>query len=53
MMFEDFWYNVKEGLFMIIVLALGAMIIPSSATFGFYLMGKITPQLAPTCEVRK
>lgn len=52
-MFEDFWYSLRDGLLLMIVVAFGALIVPSSATLGLHLMTKIVPQLTPPCEVRK
>jgi hypothetical protein len=36
-----------------VVVAFGALIVPSSAALGLHLMTKLVPQLAPACEVRK
>jgi hypothetical protein len=52
-MFDNFWYSLRDGFLIMIVVAFGALIVPSSAVFGLYLMTKIVPQLTPTCEVRK
>ena len=52
-MFEDFWDSIRDGFVIMIVLAFGAFIVPSSAVLGIHLMTKLVPQLAPTCEVRK
>ena len=52
-MFENFWYSIRDGFVMMIVLAFGALIVPSSAVLGLHLMTKLVPQLTPTCEVRK
>ena len=48
-----FWENLKEGLVAVILFAFVGFIIPSSAVLGVYLMGKLIPALAPTCEVKK
>lgn len=52
-MFDDFWYSLRDGFLLMIVVAFGALIVPSSAVLGLHLMTKLVPQLAPTCEVRK
>lgn len=52
-MFEDFWYSIRYGFALMIGVAFGAMIIPSSAVLGLHLMTKLVPQLAPACEVKK
>jgi hypothetical protein len=52
-MFEDFWYEMKEVFYMIIMFAFAGIILPSSIVFGFYLMNKISPHIVPICEVRK
>ncbi len=52
-MFDDFWYSLRDGFLIMIVIAFGAFIVPSSAVLGLYMMQKIVPQLTPHCEVRK
>lgn len=52
-MFDNFWYTLRDGLLIMIVVAFGAMIVPSSAVFGLHLMTKLDSQLTPACEVRK
>lgn len=52
-MFDNFWYSVRDGFLIMIVVAFGALIVPSSAVLGLHLMTKIVPQLTPSCEVRK
>ena len=52
-MFDDFWYSLRDGFLLMIVVAFGALIVPPSAFFGLHLMTKLVPQLTPTCEVRK
>lgn len=47
------WDSIKEGFAVVIVLSFCAFLLPSSAVLGFYVMQKIVPQLAPSCEVQK
>ena len=56
-----FWNDIRAGLTVIILAGLSVIIIfattlfivPSSLSLGFYLMNKLVPALAPTCEVKK
>ncbi len=52
-MFDNFWYSLRDGFLIMIVVAFGALIVPSSAVLGLHLMTKIVPQLTPPCEVTK
>jgi hypothetical protein len=52
-MFYNFWYSLRDGFLLMIVIAFGALIVPSSAVLGLHLMTKLVPQLVPACEVRK
>jgi hypothetical protein len=45
------WDSIKDGFAIVIVLSFCAFLLPSSAVLGLYVMEKIVPQLAPTCEV--
>jgi hypothetical protein len=48
-----FWDEVKVGLCIAIGVLLLFITAPSAMGLGLYLMGKLIPQIAPTCEVRK
>ena len=59
-MFDNFWCSLRDTFLILfasfmcsmIVVAFGALIVPSSAVLGLHLMTKIVPQLTPSCEVR-